>query len=195
VFVKIPNVPCVQAIRMTRHCKLYSGKIIEFQNFTIAPINQWMNESKEWLVSECCTVFFCLSVLLHLFCIINILHVGVDYLIIYLLCRILGGGWNFFGGVDILFGGVIANIGGGGEHPQKIRLCPKSLQTFWKCSKMFSFIKTITFDLWTEYNVLFSRQDRSTWIMFRRFMKVTCFLRTDLCMTRKESLSFRHEKP
>ena len=57
-----------------------------------------------------------------------------------------GGVDILFGGVDILFGGVIANIGGG-STPQKIRLCPKSLQTFWKCSKMFSFIKTITFDL------------------------------------------------
>ena len=67
-----------------------------------------MNASEERLVSECCTVFFCSSVLLRLFCIINTLHVGVDYLIIYLLCRILGGGGgveNFFGGVDILFGG------------------------------------------------------------------------------------------
>jgi seryl-tRNA(Sec) selenium transferase len=40
VISMVPNVPCVQAICMTRHCKLYSGKIIEFQNFTIAPINQ-----------------------------------------------------------------------------------------------------------------------------------------------------------
>jgi hypothetical protein len=28
---------------MRRHCKLYSGEIIKFQNFTIAPINQWMH--------------------------------------------------------------------------------------------------------------------------------------------------------
>jgi ribosome-associated protein YbcJ (S4-like RNA binding protein) len=40
MFVKIPNVPCEQAIYMARYCKLYSGEIIEFQNFTIAPINQ-----------------------------------------------------------------------------------------------------------------------------------------------------------
>jgi ribosome-associated protein YbcJ (S4-like RNA binding protein) len=40
MFVKIPNVPYKQAICMTRHCKLYSGEIIEFQNFTIAPINE-----------------------------------------------------------------------------------------------------------------------------------------------------------
>ena len=72
-----------------------------------------MNASEERLVSECCTVFFCSSVLLRLFCIINTLHVGVDYLIIYLLRRILGGIEIFFGGVDILFGGgAIANIGG-----------------------------------------------------------------------------------
>ena len=71
--------------------------------------NKPMNASEERLVSDCCTVFFCSSVLLRLFCIINTLHVGVDYLIIYLLCRILGGGGEiFFGGVDILFGGVIA---------------------------------------------------------------------------------------
>ena len=117
MFIKIPNVPCMQAIRMTRHCKLCSGKIIEFQNFTITPIgNKPVNASEERLVSECCTVFFCSSVLLHLFFIINTLHVGVDYLIIYLLCRIWGGGGlglkNFFGGVNILFLGVIANIGG-----------------------------------------------------------------------------------
>ena len=49
-------------------------------------------------VSQCFTVFFCSSELLRLFCIINTLHVEVDYLIIYLLCRILGGGGalNFF---------------------------------------------------------------------------------------------------
>jgi hypothetical protein len=71
--------------------------------------NKPVNASDERLVSECCTVFFYLSVLLRLFCIINALHVGVEYLSIYLLCRILGIE-NFFGGVDILFGGVIANI-------------------------------------------------------------------------------------
>ena len=107
MFIKIPNVPCMQAIRMTRHCKLCSGKIIEFQNFTITPIgNKPVNASEERLVSECCTVFFCSSVLLRLFFIINTLHVGVDYLIIYLLCRIGGGGGGlkfFFGGVNILF--------------------------------------------------------------------------------------------
>jgi hypothetical protein len=54
--------------------------------------NKPVNASEERLVSECCTVFFCSSVLLRLFCIINTLHVGVDYLLIYLLCRILGGG-------------------------------------------------------------------------------------------------------
>jgi hypothetical protein len=58
--------------------------------------NKSVDASEERLVSECCTVFFYLSVLLRLFCIINTLHVGVDYLIIYLLCRILGGGgWKF----------------------------------------------------------------------------------------------------
>jgi hypothetical protein len=40
---KIPDFPSEQAICMRRHCKLYSGVIIEFQNFTIAPINQWMH--------------------------------------------------------------------------------------------------------------------------------------------------------
>jgi ribosome-associated protein YbcJ (S4-like RNA binding protein) len=40
MFVKNPNVPSEQAICMRRHCKLYSGEIIEFQNVTIAPINQ-----------------------------------------------------------------------------------------------------------------------------------------------------------
>jgi ribosome-associated protein YbcJ (S4-like RNA binding protein) len=40
MFVKIPDFPSEQAICMRRHCKLYSGEIIEFQNFTIAPINQ-----------------------------------------------------------------------------------------------------------------------------------------------------------
>ena len=61
--------------------------------------NKPVNASEERLVSECCTVFFCSSVLLRLFCIINTLHIGVDYLIIYLLCRILGGG----GGVSKFF--------------------------------------------------------------------------------------------
>jgi hypothetical protein len=51
--------------------------------------NKPVNASEERLVSECFTVFFCSSVLLHLFCIINTLHVGVDYLIIYLLWRII----------------------------------------------------------------------------------------------------------
>ena len=82
-----------------------------------------MNASEERLVSECCTVFFGSSVLLRLFCTINTRHVGVDYLIIYLLCRILGGlkifleGWTF-----CLGGGVIANIGGRVAPPHKIRL-------------------------------------------------------------------------
>ena len=53
---KISNVPCVQAIYMTRHCKLYSGEIIEFHSVSLS------------------------------------FSVRVDYLIIYLLCRILGGG-------------------------------------------------------------------------------------------------------
>ena len=54
-----------------------------------------MNASEEQLVSEYCTVFFYLNVLLRLFCIINTLHVGVDY-------------WR--GGHFVW--GVIANIGG-----------------------------------------------------------------------------------
>jgi hypothetical protein len=99
--------------------------------------NKPVNASEERLVSECCTVFFCSSVLLRLFCIINTLHVGVDYLIIYLLCRILGGGVEiFFGGVNILFGRVIANIGGSTplQPPprQKIRLRFKGFQRFKK---------------------------------------------------------------
>jgi hypothetical protein len=69
-------------------------------------------QAKERLVSE---YFFYLSVLLRLFCIINTLHIGVDYLIIFIMPNIGGGVETFFGGVDILFGGVIANIGG--EHP------------------------------------------------------------------------------
>jgi hypothetical protein len=52
MFVKIPNVPCKQAICMTRHWKLYSGEIIEFQNFTIAPAKKPVNSSEERLVSE-----------------------------------------------------------------------------------------------------------------------------------------------
>ena len=40
--------------------------------------NKPVNASEQRLVSECCTVFFCSSVLLRLFCIINTLHVGVD---------------------------------------------------------------------------------------------------------------------
>ena len=75
-----------------------------------------MNASEERLVSEYCTVFFYLSVLLRLFCIINTLHVGVDYLIIFYYAE--GGGFEiFFRGVDILFGGFIANIGGGVAPP------------------------------------------------------------------------------
>ena len=50
-------------------------------------------------------VFFYLSVLLRLFCIINTLHVGVDYLIIFYYAEYWGGGGGGFGGVDILFGG------------------------------------------------------------------------------------------
>ena len=73
--------------------------------------NKPVNASEERLVSEYCTVFFYLSVLLRLFCIINTLHVGVDYLIIFYYAEY--GGWGgggggveiFFGGVDILFGG------------------------------------------------------------------------------------------
>ena len=77
-----------------------------------------MNASEERLVSECCTVFFYLSVLLRLFCIINTLHVGVDYLIIFYYAEYWGGGVeNFFGGGHFVWGegglGVIANIGGG----------------------------------------------------------------------------------
>ena len=76
--------------------------------------NKPVNASEERLVSQCCTVFFYLGVLLHLFCTINTLHVGVDYLIIFYYAEYWGGGGgeNFFGGVDILFEGVIANIGG-----------------------------------------------------------------------------------
>jgi hypothetical protein len=54
--------------------------------------NKPMNASEEWLASECCTVFFCSSVLLRLLCIINTLHVGVDYLIIFYYAEYLGGG-------------------------------------------------------------------------------------------------------
>ncbi len=39
-----------------------------------------------------------------------------------LLCRKLGGVKNIFGGVNILFRGVITNIWGGSAPPQKIRL-------------------------------------------------------------------------
>ena len=90
--------------------------------------NKPVNTSEERLVSEYCTVFFYLSVLLRLFCIINTLHVGVDYLIIFYYAEYWGGGVEiFFGGVDILFGGVIANIGRGSTSlhppPHKIRLC------------------------------------------------------------------------
>ena len=67
--------------------------------------NKPVNASEERLVSEYCTVFFYLSVLLHLFCIINTLHVGVDNLIIFFIISNIGGFENFFGGVDILFGG------------------------------------------------------------------------------------------
>ena len=83
-----------------------------------------MNASEERLVSEYCTVFFYLSLLLRLFCIINTLHVGVDYLIIFIMPNMGGGGglkmflegWTFcLGG-----GGVIANIGGSTPlHPTK----------------------------------------------------------------------------
>ena len=77
-----------------------------------------MNASEERLVSEYCTVFFYLSVLLRLFCIINTLHVGVDYLIIFYYAEYWGGGGlKFFwrGGHFVWGEGVIANIGG--EHP------------------------------------------------------------------------------
>ena len=75
--------------------------------------NKPVNSSEERLVSQCCTVFFYLGVLLRLFCTINTLHVGVDYLIIFYYAEYWGGGGveNIFGGVDILFEGVIANIG------------------------------------------------------------------------------------
>ena len=72
--------------------------------------NKPVNASYERLVSECCTVFFCSSVLLRLFCIINTLHVGVEYLSIYLLCRILGGVENFFGGVDTMIASTLQNL-------------------------------------------------------------------------------------
>ena len=69
-----------------------------------------MNASEERLVSECCTVFFCSSVLLRLFCIIKILHVGVD--------RILGGG----GGLKFFLEGWTFCLGGVSTpcNPQKI---------------------------------------------------------------------------
>jgi hypothetical protein len=70
MFVKIPNVPCKQAICMT---KLYNCS------------NKPVNASEERLVSEY------LSVLLRLFCIINTLHVGVDYLIIFYYAEYWGG--------------------------------------------------------------------------------------------------------
>ena len=66
---------------------------------------------------ECLTDKEHLWQLLRLFCIINTLHVGVDYLIIYLLCRILGGGVKFFlDGWTFCLGGVAP------PPPQKIRL-------------------------------------------------------------------------
>jgi hypothetical protein len=43
----------------------------------------------------------------------------VDYLIIFYYAEYWGGVENFFGEVDILFGGVIANIGGGVAPPTK----------------------------------------------------------------------------
>jgi hypothetical protein len=60
-----------------------------------------VNASEEQLVSEYCLlyllfrVFFYLSVLLRLFCIINTLHVGVDYLIIFYYAEYWGC-WNYF---------------------------------------------------------------------------------------------------
>jgi hypothetical protein len=60
--------------------------------------NKPVNASEERLVSEGCTVFFYLSVLLRLFCIINTLHVGVDYLIIFYYAEYWGGVENFFEG-------------------------------------------------------------------------------------------------
>ena len=68
-----------------------------------------MNASEERLVSECCTVFFYLSVLLRLFCIINTLHVGVDYLIIFYYAEYGGGG-----GLKIFLEGWTFCLGGGG---------------------------------------------------------------------------------
>ena len=118
MFVKIPNVPCKQAICTTRHCKLYSGpdnRVSKLYNCSNKPVNA----SEERLVSEYCTVFFYLSVLLRLFCIINTLHVGVDYLIIFYYAEYWGGlkifleGWTF-----CLGGGVIANIGRGSTSLQ-----------------------------------------------------------------------------
>ena len=104
MFVKIPNVPCKQAICMTRHCKLYSGEIIEFQNFTIAK-----RGAISFTVLHCLFLFGCTPtfILYHQH---SARWSGLfNY---FLLCRILGGGVeNFFGGVDILFEGVIANIG------------------------------------------------------------------------------------
>ena len=76
-----------------------------------------MNASKERLVSECCTVFFCSSVLLRFFYHQHFARWSGLFNYLFVMPNIGGGGGgveNIFGGVDILFGGVIANIGGGG---------------------------------------------------------------------------------
>jgi hypothetical protein len=67
------------------------NRVSKLYNFSNKPVNA----SEERLVSECCTVFFCSSVLLRLFCITNTLHVGVDYLIIFYYAEYWGG-WKFF---------------------------------------------------------------------------------------------------
>ena len=64
-----------------------------------------VNASEERLVSEGCTVFFYLSVLLRLFCIINTPHVGVDYLIIFYYAE-------YWGGVKIFLACVAGGIRG-----------------------------------------------------------------------------------
>ena len=82
--------------------------------------NKPVNASEERLVSEYCTVFLYLSVLLRLFCIINTLHVGVDYLIIFYYAEYWGGGGSkyFWRGGHFVWGGYSYYWGGGVAPPQ-----------------------------------------------------------------------------